>query len=177
VRIFAEAGYSQALEVLHAPTVDPTFFGFGFAVAARFNRPEPGALTQEPVLDGDAGDEEPLLADHGPAGDSRLARASALIRQADEKMRRRDFIEAERLYREGVGRLPHDPLTRQNLEVPVRIDWAKVLVEVGRRDDARMVLQEALRIAPTDEVAKALLDELGGPTDNGPARMFDPSRM
>ncbi len=159
VRLYAEGRLSQELAVKEGPDVGLNLFGFGLAVVAAPEQLARASLGA-PVDTSAAADRdgEPMLDD----ADSALSRAAAIIREADEAKARRDFIAAEELYRRGVPLLPRDPDTRRNLEVPVRVDWAKVLVEVGRSRDAREVLREAQKIKPDDRDVRALLEELGG---------------
>jgi tetratricopeptide (TPR) repeat protein len=153
-RLFFEARWSRDAQVDGAPDLDLSGFGAGLAVVATFDRPElapPG-----PVSD----DEAPALRDYGDAGPSRLSQASEVIRQADDAARARRFIEAEALYRKGVSLLPRDPETRRNLEAPVLVDWARTLVEIGRSEEAKRVVEQALEIDPRLESAQKLLDRI-----------------
>ena len=52
-----------------------------------------------------------------------------------------------------------------NLEVPVRVDWARVLREIGRSAEAIAVIKRALDIDPYNIPAKELYLELVPPSD------------
>jgi len=149
----ADAQWSRTLSIPVAPDIDFSGFAFGLAVVLRI---EPAALVRRDKSTGDTD-----LRDYGPALSLRLGKAGELIRAADEAKRSRSFIDADRLYRQGVGKLPRDPETRRNLEVPVRVEWAEVLVEIGQLGEARTVLREALEIDPAYPPAQALYQRIG----------------
>jgi len=155
IRLFGEGLLQSDLDMAPAPTVSFDGLGAGATLVIEVDRPEPGSMAT-PEESG-----EPMLRDFGHNAAGGMEAASALIREADDAARIRDFIRAEELYREGVHKLPRDPRTRRNLEVPVRIDWAKALIEIGRSTDAREVLLEAQRIEPGNPQVQELLDSIG----------------
>jgi hypothetical protein len=176
VRLYAEGRFSQKLGMSVGPDVRLGLFGFGLAVVMALE-PKPSRAQPEPTVAGEAArgqtDGAPAPATNATdapdaAASVSIELASATIRQADKAKARRDYVAAERLYREGVRQLPQDPETRRNLEVPVRVDWAKTLIEVGRSDDAMDVLREALQINPEDPAARALIGELGDRRESAP---------
>ncbi len=158
VRLFAQARWAQPVAVAHAPSLDLTGIGFGLSVAASLGRPKPGALSA-PKVEAD----EELLRDYDTLGPSRLDEAFALIRDGDQARGRRDFVAAEELYRRAVKLLPRDDETRRNVEVPVRVDWAACLGEIGRAREAKTVLEEALKIDPKNAGARAAWRALDRP--------------
>jgi len=170
IRLYAEGRLAQDLTIEEAPDVGLTLVGVGLAVVAapeQLTRVSLGAwVDSEPNVEASAPEQEPAEEARDDAlpfmeeGISSMERASQLIRDADAARAQRDFINAERLYREAIRLLPRDPETRRNLEVPVRIDWAKVLIEVALFADAREVLGETAKIAPEDKNIRALLDQL-----------------
>ncbi len=153
--LYVEGRLGQALVVERAPDIDPTGIGIGLSLSARFARPTGAPASAEPGTH-DGTD----LKEYSTVGPSRLDQAFALIREADEKAKRRDFIAAEDLYRRALGLLPLDAETQRNVAAPVHVDWARTLVEIGRSADARAALRKALEIAPDFAAARQMLEGL-----------------
>lgn len=156
-RVFVEGRYGRAVVVTQGPEYSPSGLGIGIAIAATFDRPKAKALAAKPI---DTGDDDDSLREYSSLGASRIDHAFEVIRQADEAVKRRDFIDAEALYRRGVHLLPRDEETRRNVEVPVRVDWARCLIDVGRTDEAIRALDEALSIDPNHPAARRLRSSL-----------------
>lgn len=136
LRAFAQYRLDPDRAIPGGPDLSGSHVGFGLGAVFRFDRPEP--------------DEGPggRLALNDASDDRNAEDAYALIRRADELARAGRAVEAERAYAQGVRRLPRDRQTRENVEVPVRVDWARQLVKVGRRSDALSVLEAAIAITP-----------------------------
>lgn len=155
LRGFVEARWAQA--VLSQGTADVAMSGFGAGLAILVSMDRVGSAAW--AAPGPSA--PPLLKDYGTA-DTRLERAFVPIRAADEARNRGDFVAAERFYAEGIGLLPQDAETRRNVEIPVRLDWARTLVQVGRRYDALAVVDAALAIDPRNHAAVSLRQKLTG---------------
>jgi hypothetical protein len=153
-RLFVEARAARNVFVAQGVPLRTTGIGIGLAITAALDRPEVEALSQPPPSIDDAEDDD--LRQYGTLDANRMDRAFDIIRQADDAKKARDFIEAEGLYRRGVHLLPRDTETRRNVEVAVRVDWAECLTEIGRKDEAAAVLDEALAIDPTHARAQSL---------------------
>jgi hypothetical protein len=153
VRLMVGGEWSRELWMERGPALSMSHVGLTLAVVAR---PPVKAAAEKPA----PADKE-LIREYTPVQSAgRMNDAFAAIREGDLSMRRRDFIAAEASYRKGVGLLPRDSETQKNVEVPVRADWAKALIEVGRAPDAAEVITEALRIDPASTRAAAVVDEL-----------------
>ncbi len=149
LRLLLGVEWTQALHPERGPSLAMTNVGLTLAAVGKLNS------TRSRADDGTG------LRDYG-SGDSQSRNGDgyAEIRAGDEAKRRRDLPAAEAHYRKGVRMLPRDQETRLSVEVPVRIDWADLLVEIGRAQEAVEVLREAQRIAPQDRRVAVLLEEL-----------------
>ena len=153
VRLSVGGEWSQELWLEHGPSMSMTTLGINLAVVAR--------PPLRPTVASDAIDEKEPIRQYTPLTDGgRMADAFVAIRAGDDAMRRRDFIAAEASYRKGVQLIPHDTESRRNIEAPVRADWARALIEVGRAQEAVDVITEALRIDPQSSHAQAIVEEL-----------------
>ncbi|MEL6543376.1 MAG: hypothetical protein AAFQ82_02050 [Myxococcota bacterium] len=162
LRAFLQYRLDPSLAVVGGPDLDGGHLGFGFAYVFSWSRP---AAVEPPGLD--------RFTTEGPERSvepTGLDVAFDWIRQADALARAGNALEAESAYARGVAALPTDPTTRANVELPVRRDWAKQLVRIGRKDDAVEVLREGLRIAPRDRKTLRALERLGASTESVPAR-------
>ena len=153
IRFFVVSTFGSSLlpEDLQ-PGLNPTRLQGGISIVAK----RPGAADQSAI---DSSDSEPLLKDYNALSNSNNA-GFEWIRRADLARKEGRLIEAEKLYRQGVRLLPKRRDIRKNLEVPVRIDWAQVLREIGRSDEAVKVLKEALAIDPKNQQVKDIYLEL-----------------
>ncbi|MBI5511137.1 MAG: hypothetical protein HY903_20440 [Deltaproteobacteria bacterium] len=153
-RVVLQGEWTEAAAAAHGPGLSMSHLGVGVGLVAR--PPLLGRGDASAVADDDTG-----LRDYeGGGAVGRAADAAALIRAGDAAVKKRDFIAAEDRYRRGVAALARDPETRRNVELPVRLDWARVLVEVGRGADAAVVLTEGLEIDPANPRIRAALDDL-----------------
>jgi hypothetical protein len=153
VRLLLSGEWSQELWMDRGPALSMSHVGLTLAVVARPPL-EPAAGTPAPA-------DKELIREYTPAeGAGRMSDAFTVIREGDQAARRRDFIAAEASYRKGVDLLPRDHETRVNVEVPVRADWARALIEIGRATEAVLVITEALRIDPASPRAQAIVEVL-----------------
>lgn len=165
-RLFLQYRRDPGRTVVGGPDLRGDHLAMGLGYAITFDRPEPPATptTGAPFRSAGTG--------------SGLDEAFAWIRRGDERARRGDAIGAERAYSRGVELLPRDADTRENVELPVRLDWASQLVAVGRREDAIEVLEAAREIQPGNrrvlETLRAL-GALGAETDR-PTEEVDDGR-
>lgn len=158
LRVFAEARAEQRVELPDgAPAIGGSRVGAGLAFFARFGRPAKEELARGKLED----DRDALLANYDDGSRSRMDTAFAEIRAGDAAARTGDWVGSETHYARGVRLLPKDAATRRNVELPVRVDWARALVQLGQRKAAREVLVEALAIDPDHVAARELLGQLG----------------
>jgi hypothetical protein len=157
-RLVIEGRYASGVFMSQGPEYSATGLGIGLAIAASFDRPSASSLAAAPPADRDEEDGE--LRRYDRPGKSPLDRAFELVRQGDRALARHDFIAAERHYRRAVRMMPRDQETRRNVEVPVRVDWARALIETGRSAEARETLDTALGIDPENTKALELRQQL-----------------
>lgn len=162
LRAFVQYRLDPDLAIPGGPDLEGAHLAFGLGLVFRFARES-------------SGDRRFAERAELPDRPDDLSDAYEVIRRADAHARAGRPIEAERAYAEGVRRLPRDRQTRENVEVPVRIAWARQLVKIGRRDEALEVLEAALAIRPSDQ-AEADYEALGGTWDrkSREERTFEP---
>jgi tetratricopeptide (TPR) repeat protein len=157
-RLIVEGRYAGGVFMPQGPEYSATGVGIGLAVAASFDRHEASSFAAAEPRDQGGGDG--ALRQYQRLGEPRLDRAFELVRQGDDAVARRNYVDAERFYRRAIGIMPRDPETRRNVEAPVRVDWARTLIETGRFAQAREVLDAALAIDPENRRARELGSEL-----------------
>jgi len=162
IRVFARGIASEQLQPSFPPALDSSglYFGttlvFSLPMPTRSPRPSSSAETDE--------NGEPLLKDYSAISNAANS-AYEWIRKGDQARRERRYIESESHYRKAIALMPRRLDVQVNLEVPVRVDWARVLREIGRSAEAIAVIKRALDIDPYNIPAKELYLELVPPSD------------
>ena len=162
IRLFARGLASEGLQPDFPPALDSSglYFGttlvFSFPIPNRSPKPPTSLETDEKG--------EPLLKDYSAISNATNS-TYEWIRKGDLARRERRYIESESCYRKAIALMPHRLDVQVNLEVPVRVDWARVLREIGRSAEAIAVIKRALDIDPYNILARELYLELVPPSD------------
>lgn len=161
LRAFLQYRLDPSRTVVGGPNLDADGVAFGLGYVIRLGRPERSDERRDRAL-------------RSEGTTSGLDEAFEWIRRGDEAARRGDAVGAERAYAQGIELLPRDQETRENVEAPVRVDWAKQLLEVGRRDEAIEVLLVAKEISLEPKKINRMLRRLGvDPSEEAPTERDD----